>query len=148
MLFENNNFIDYDNFDDYNLNLFGLIKENDEKLYDLKNGFLRGNMFKDIYDHYKENMILNFIPQNNKEELLLKIYELDFAITDISLYLDIHNDHKIYEIFKNYVKEYNKKVEEYEKNYGPLNLNYSNYTNYKWLENPWPWDRSGGKFNV
>ena len=156
MLFENNDFIDYknyDNYDNYNidLNLFGLVRptESNNMLFDLKTGFQKGNMFKNSYDYYKDNMVQTLVPKTAKDRLLLKIYELDFAITDLSLYLYVHkDDEKIYQKFKEYTEEYNKVVSEYERQYGPLNLNDSNYSTFEWVKNPWPWDRSGGNLNV
>lgn len=150
MLFENNNFINYKGLNDEELSFFGLInEEKEDKIFSLNEGFEKGNMFKDIYDYYMNDHVQHFKPNNFKEKLIYDIYALDFAVNDLALYLDIYpNDKKIFKKFKDYSRKYQEKVDEYEKNYGPLNLTSTEYPKYKWIENPWPWDKSGGMYNV
>lgn len=153
MLFENTEFINYQNNDNYNIdmNIFGLIKEEDDEdeLFNLKKGFLKGNMFKKMYDYYKDDMVQELKAKNEKQKLELDIYALDFAVLDLSLYLDVYPNNKtILKKFKKYSDAYKEKVSEYEKKYGPLNLTSTNYSSFKWIDNPWPWDKRGGNFNV
>ena len=115
------------------------------KLLNSKEGFLRGNMFANLYDPYKELTYLPLNPTNEREELLYKIMENDFAINDLNLYLDLHpEDDKMYEKFKMYTNECIELKDKYSKIYGPLTLEQTNSKNYKWEENPWPWDNTGG----
>jgi spore coat protein JB len=74
--------------------------------------------------------------------LIQKIYELGFAIDDITLYLDIHpNDmralnyyHEIHENYKHFWKEYNE-------NCAPLtDRTVTNKTNWNWNEERMPWE--------
>ena len=96
MFFENG-------IDDY------IFINNDDLLVNESLGLIRGNMFKDEYIPFINKKETKLLARNEKEKLLLKIYETNFALNDISLYLDVHpNDNYIYEVFKNYVNNYKK----------------------------------------
>ena len=143
MLFEGNDF-------DFEIPLVtDKIVEDDKKILDSKEGFLRGNMFESLYEPYKDMTYIAINPTNKKEELLYKIMEIDFAINDLNLYLDLYpEDEKIYKKFKMYTEECMKLKDEYSKVYGPLVLEQTDYDKYKWLDNTWPWDMDGGSMYV
>lgn len=129
-------------FDDI---IFNFNDNNKTSLFDYENGFMYGNMFKDEYDSYKNYKVPKLEGVNEKADLLLKIYQYDFALNDLSLYLDLHPDNKeIYNLFKLYTEEEKKYVEIYEKKYGPMELDNSPYNSYMWDEGPWPF--IGGMF--
>lgn len=129
-------------FDDI---IFNMNDTHDTNLFSAKEGFLHGNMFKDEYVPYKNYNISRLESSTDKGNLLLKIYEYDFAINDLSLYLDLHpEDNKVYELFKKYTEEERALVDTYEKLYGPLELDDSPYNNYMWDKGPWPF--AGGSF--
>lgn len=110
-------------------------------LYNPSEGFCLGNMFKDEYRGFKNYKPNKINAQSEKDILLLRIYELDFAITDLNLYLDLHcDDNNAYKNFRQYVNEYNKLMEKYEIVYGPLELNQSEYQTYEWSKGPWPFE--------
>lgn len=137
MLFEINDFINTSGINTNSVN----TKNNSTSLFDLDEGFLKGNMFKDLYEPYKNYNVRKIVPKNEKELLLYNIYKLCFAINDLNLYLDINpNDQVMYDTFKKYTESYNKLVCEYEEKYGVLNLNGDISTNYSWYKNPWPWE--------
>lgn len=122
---------------------------NNSKLVSTKEGFLRGNMFSNLYDPYKDLTYLPLNPKNEKERLLYEIMEVDFAINDLNLYLDLHpEDNEIYEKFKMYVKKCIELKDSYTRKYGPLTLEQVNSNEYKWNENPWPWESKGGSMYV
>lgn len=138
-----NNNMNYNN----NMDMNNIIKD-DNDLYSDKIGLLKGNLFKDEYVPYKNFKEKEIIPKNERESLLLKVYETEFAIKDLNLYLDLHpNDKKMFNTFKDYVNKYNSYKSEYEKKYGPLCLE-TITSNYEWINNPWPWDNMGGTKNV
>lgn len=141
MLFDNDSFKNYDMLD---LSFFNIqtdkLNEMPKRLYDKKEGFLKGNMFKNEFDPYRNYEVQKIIPKNRTEEVELKLYELDFAINDLNLYLDIHpDDHEIYHLFKKYIKEYDEVKREYDKMVGPLCLTDVTSSSYNWLEE-WPWE--------
>lgn len=129
-------------FDDIIFN----FKNNDKvDLFNYEDGFMYGNMFKDEYDSYKNYKVTRLESNSDKGDLLLKIYQYDFALNDLSLYLDLHPENKdVYELFKKYTEEENKYVDIYVKKYGPMELDESPYNSYMWDEGPWPF--IGGTF--
>lgn len=114
-------------------------------LTDIESGFLRGNMFNDIYDGYFKK-IKKITSKNERERLLLKIQGLTFASIDLSLYLDINpNDKDITSKFEKINRELDKNVKEYERIYGPLKSECDKDSNtYEWINGPWPWNELGG----
>jgi hypothetical protein len=114
-----------------------------------KEGLLRGNMFKDEYKPYKNLTFVSLNPKNEKEALLLRVSEFDFATTDLGLHLDIYpEDNEAFELFKMYVEEGKKAKEEYDRMYGPLYLNDTLSSTYNWTEDPWPWENDKGAVYV
>ena len=141
MLFDDNfGFITYDLYN-------GLAnKDNNPKLVSVDEGFLRGNMFSAEYKPYKNYSIKKLVPKNRREELLLEIMELSFAINDLNLYLDLHpEDKQVLKKFNEYVEKSCKCEMEYVKNYGSLEvIDNINEDKFEWIKNPWPWDNDGG----
>lgn len=133
-------------FDNSFIDLF--VQDNsyydDNKLFDCKEGLEKGNMFKEEYLPYKNYKPSKLVVRNEKEKLLLKLYESDFALHDLGLYLDLHpNDVYMYEEFKKELNTFNETKSVYENKYGPLCLEDSNGTDYDWYLGPWPFDKGG-----
>lgn len=119
---------------------------NNPDVYDINEGFTKGNMFPSLYDPYKNYQPKTIVPRTERELLLDKIYKLCFALNDLNLYLDIHTDDQTaYNLFKKYAENYNKLVADYESKYQVLNLSHDTYGKYTWINNPWPWE---GNYNV
>ena len=156
MLFENNDYnFDYDflNLAGFNFNrpdAFYQIKDSNEKLVRPEEGLQRGNMWKDEYVPYKGLTYEKIVPTDEKERLLFQIMEMEFAVNDLNLYLDLHpEDASIYEKFKEYTMNCIRLKEEYAKKYGPLTLSDTvNNSSYEWIKNPWPWENDGGSMYV
>ena len=153
MLFENN---DYD-FDVLSLAGFSFPEpdnsyfqyQNENRLVSSKEGFLRGNMWKNEYEPYRGMTYVPLKPTCEREMLLFQIMEKDFAVNDLNLYLDLHpEDQEIYEKFKQYTKECIELKDQYARKYGPLSLEQTSGGSYEWMKNPWPWDKSGGSMYV
>lgn len=157
MLFENNDY----NFDYDLLNLAGFNFNRPEKFYTTptstngrlvtpEEGLQRGNMWKEEYVPYKGLTYEKVIPTNEKEMMLFKIMEMEFAVNDLNLYLDLHpEDSEIYEKFKEYTTTCIRLKDEYAKKYGPLTLSETVENNsYEWMKNPWPWENNGGSMYV
>lgn len=114
-----------------------------DNLYDPYQGFIRGNMFKDLYDPYKLNNPYNIEPANEQAKMLTCIDALSFAMIDLNLYLDIYPNSKEYiDLFNRYRIEKNNLVKEYENKYGPLTLDSDANNTYPWAWDrmPWPWE--------
>lgn len=140
MLFEDNDF-------DVNIALFmpDLNINRNTNILSPTEGFLRGNMFRNEYEPYKNLTYLKLIPKTEKEKKLFEIMALSFAINDLNLYLDLNPDKgEVFDLFKKYVKEKDHLCKEYVRIYGPIELNETNGGRYNWLNSPWPWDNEGG----
>ena len=138
---KNNDYYNYVN-NTYNQPLYNQ-SSNNKKILDPYNGFVRGNMFSDLYNGYKLNKPLDITPLNEQADMLTYIDSLCFALIDLNLYLDLYpNDSKIIELFNSYRMEKDEITKEYESKYGPLTLNSDslNKAPWAWDNMPWPWD--------
>ena len=110
-------------------------------LFEPYKGFIRGNMFKNLYDGYGK--VYDIQPLNEHAELLTYLDMLDFAMIDIGLYLDVFpNDNNMIAIYNNIKDEKNKVMYKYEEKYGPITLNSDelNKSPWCWDKTPWPWE--------
>ena len=136
--------------DDFDVNLYmkninKLNNYDNDNLYNSYEGFSKGNMFKDEYKPYKNYTPFKLDLASQKDMIILKLYETDFALNDISLYLDVYpKDNYIYEKFQKYVSEYEKYKKMYEDKFGALDKTCDYFSEYAWINNPWPWDKFGG----
>lgn len=143
MLFDNNDLMDY--------SLFNISDNNTNNLnvYSPQEGFLRGNMFKELYTPYKNLTYLNINPKSDREAFLYNVMEYSFAINDLNLYLDTHpNDKEALSYLEYLINEEDKYKKEYLNKYGPLDICDTEGNTYNWIENPWPWDGLGGNMYV
>ena len=136
---------DYYNYvnNTYNQPLYNQKQNASKKLFDPYNGFIRVNMFPELYNGYKLNKPLEITPLNEQADMLTYIDALGFAIIDINLYLDLHpNDSNMIELFNTYRKEKDQITKEYESKYGPLTINSQslNKMPWAWDNAPWPWE--------
>jgi len=106
-------------------------------------GFIRGNMFTDLYAPYTAGEPFNLTPANEREALLNKVRECDFAAIDLGLYLDTHpQDGEKIKAFNQSVMQGKKVRNEFETKYGPLSLESETLNSYPWawITSPWPWE--------
>lgn len=144
MLFEDN---------DFDINMAFFIPDVDfsrtVNVVSPMDGFLRGNMFQDEYEPYKNLTYFKLNPSNDKERLLYQVMAYSFAINDLNLYLDLHPDNKgMLDLFKKYVKEEKELCKEYVNKYGPLEVNEVMGQKFDWINSPWPWETRGGSMYV
>lgn len=110
-----------------------------------KEAFLRGNLFNNLYDPYKNYKYGILKPSSQKEELLYNILMYKFVLTELNLYLDTNpNNTSMLNLYNKYLQEEKKLCDQYEKNYGPLTIDSENLGNnsWKWIKSPWPWEGS------
>ena len=139
-----NYYQDYYNYENNNYNQ-PLYKENynQKNIYDPYNGFIRGNLFPDLYNSYKITNPYNIEPMNDQAKLLTEIDSLCFALTDLNLYLDVNrNDKDIIKLYNDYSKRKQNLLYEYQKKYGPITLDSEalNTNPWSWDNSPWPWE--------
>lgn len=157
MLFELNGKDDL-NLDYFNLNNKDKVNYNfiedyennnskNDKSIDLENGFYLGNIYVDTYKPYKNFKPKKINAYSEQQKMLLRIYELDFILNDLNLYLDINpDDNNMFELFKKIAKELNNLKDKYNDKYQVLELNKDIKNKYTWLDNPWPWDMDTTNF--
>ncbi len=112
-------------------------------LYNPYEGYLRGNLFKNLYNGYKNYQPLKINVNSEKEEMMLNIGEISFASHDLSLYLDnFPNDKEALNLFNKYRKMTNELVENYERKYGPIDISSNDIKNvpFSWEQDKWPWE--------
>lgn len=136
-----NNYRDYYNYENNNYNQ-PIYIQNKPNILDPYQGFIRGNMFSDLYNGYKLDKPININPSNKQAEMLTTIDSLCFTLIDLDLYLDIYSDDKkVLELYNYYKNSYDEYVKAYEKNYGPLSLDTTMKDDYfTWVLSPWPWE--------
>ncbi len=80
----------------------------------------------------------------NKRDMKKKIYEYDFAIHELVLFLDSHpTNRKALELIREYKQRRAKLVEEFEARFGAFVVNPSDAPAtdcWEWIKSPWPWD--------
>lgn len=135
---------DYYNYVNNNYNQPVYMQPNAPKKYDPYNGFIRGNMFPELYNSYKINKPFEITPMNQQAEMLTMLDALCFATIDLNLYLDNYpNDREALNLFNEYRQQLNAYKMEYQQKYGPLVINSDSLNRYPWAWNnsPWPWER-------
>jgi len=116
---------------------------NNNDLETPEKGLEKGNLFKYLYDPYKNYQYRSLNPNNDFEKLLYNILKYKFAMNDLNLYLDTHPNNKNYiELYNKYQMEEIKATNEFEKKYGPLTLDSKYLENdpWMWLKPTWPWE--------
>ena len=109
-------------------------------LYEPYQGFIRGNMFKDLFDQYGK--VYDIKPMNEQAELLTYLDMFEFACIDLALYLDIYpNDLEMLNIYNQINNEKVNVLSKYEESFGAITQN-SKYLNnsWSWDNSPWPWE--------
>ncbi len=72
-----------------------------------------------------------------RREMMQEIRCLEFAITELALYLDTHpDDEKALCLHRKYAKELKDCKDKYQKVFGPLTIQYP-CNKWRWLEEPW-----------
>ena len=132
---------DYYNYLNNNYNIPTYNQPKTKNLFNPYQGLIRGNLFPDLYNFYKNDKPYNLNPANEQAEILTNIDAYGFALNDLKLYLDIHPDDQNYiNLYNEYVNEYKKNVFEYTRKYGNIEsceINEAN--NWTWVSEPWPW---------
>lgn len=114
-------------------------------LYGPYEGYVKGNLFRNLYDQYKSYRPMSLAPSSEREEALLNLNQIQFAMHELNLYLDVYpNDANIMRQFVAYRNTYNDLLNQYENRYGALNVNSTslNSVPFGWVNQTWPWERS------
>ncbi len=83
---------------------------------------------------------------SEREKLLRRISALDFAVVELSLYLDTHPfDSEVSEKLNSYKSKSKILKEEFSKRFGPLNVSSKEKNRWGWISDPWPWSNQRGE---
>ena len=140
------NYNNYTNSNMYNSNKNSFKNQTQDynsNLFDPYNGFIRGNLFKNLYDPYKSEEPYEIKPMNTQAELLTHLDSLSFAMIDLGLLLDVNpNNEKAIKLYNKYREEKENLMKDYEYKFGPITLDSDKLNSYPWAWNdmPWPWD--------
>ena len=118
------------------------MKENDQILEPYE-GLIRGNMFGNLYEPYKNYKPEELNPNNEREALLYQIMQYKFSLIELNLYLDTNpSDRNAIELYNKYLNIEKEMCKKYENMYGPLTLdsNDLNENRWEWINSPWPWE--------
>ena len=111
--------------------------------YEARKGIVRGTLFP--------GLDLPFMGMVNKKELPVtpktELQTLAFAIQELALYLDTHqDDEEALELYRQYQDLYHKGMMTYGRDRGPLNHSFPGQgKKYSWLDDPWPWEYAANK---
>ena len=134
-----NNYKYYDYLYRNNMNM------NNQNLYNPKEGFIKGNMFTNLYSEYKNYKPQQLIPKNEQERMLYELDSISFAAHELNLYLDMHpEDQSMVTLFNDYRRKLEELTKNYESMYGPLTVNSNEMENktFSWVNTTWPWEGS------
>ena len=116
---------------------------NNQNLFNPQEGFIKGNMFSNLYSQYKNYMPQRLNPMNEQEKLLYELDSIGFAMHDLNLYLDMHpEDQSMVALFNDYRRKLEELTKNYESMYGPLTVNSNEMENktFSWVNTSWPWE--------
>ena len=114
----------------------------DPPVYEAGKGIVRGTLYPGLDLPFKGMVNRKELGSNPKAEL----QTLAFAINELALYLDTHrNDANALQMYQAYQKMYHKCMEEYSRKCGPLNHRTPSEGEYRWLDDPWPWEYCANK---
>ena len=117
-------------------------QENPFLLFDDKEAFMLGNLFKNLYMSYNGFSNYYLQPENERQKRLALVQMYLFISHEINLYLDTHpGDEQMIMLYNQYTKLYKESMCEFENTFGPLLVSNSNENNpFQWVEGPWPWE--------
>lgn len=106
-------------------------------VYEAKKAIIRGTLFP--------GLDLPLMGMVNQKELpmtpLAELQTMAFVLNELALYLDTHREDKeALDMFRAYQTMYAEGRKKYEKEYGPLNHMSQVGDQYRWLDDPWPWE--------
>ena len=111
-------------------------------LYDARKGLVRGT----LYPGLELPFMGRINGQNQPVTPLTELQALAFAIQELALYLDTHKDDcEALEMYRVYQQMYHDAMKHYQESCRPLNHHTPVEGDYRWLDDPWPWEYAGNR---
>lgn len=117
------------------------MQRQDAQRYENREALLQGTLFPGLDLPFRKELRSRF-PKVN--EALLDLMALDFAIDELGLYLTTHpDDRQALELYWSYIRLGREGRTKYEESNGPLLQTDITEGSFRWLNDPWPWDKEG-----
>ena len=117
------------------------MQNNNPKRYDQTQALQRGTLFPGLDLPFHKELMTRFPAINSA---LAELMALDFAIDEMGLYLITHkDDQEALELYWSYIRLAKEGRKKYEAMYGPLRQTTITEGSYRWLDDPWPWEKGG-----
>lgn len=116
---------------------------NINNLFSPNEGYVKGNMFRNLYDPFMNYRPVDLKPRNEQERELFNLGQMHFAMHELNLYLDNYpNDRAMLNKFNEFRTSYEKMLNDYQSKYGPLEVTspYMTNTPFAWSSNNFPWN--------
>ena len=114
---------------------------NDPARYSQQDALQAGTLFPGLNLPFHADLETRFPAASTA---LSELMALDFAIDELGLYLTTHrDDQEVLALYWSYIKLAREGREKYQEKYGPLLQTDLTPGSYKWLDDPWPWDKGG-----
>ena len=106
-------------------------------MYEPGKAFIRGTIFPGL-----DLPFMGMVNKNEKNKTpMTQLQTMAFVIQELALYLDTHReDREALDLYRTFQEMYNQCRMEYEKKCGPLNHMSKTEGEYRWLDDPWPWE--------
>ena len=114
------------------------FQKEQSQTYQSSKGLVRGTMFPGL-----DLPFMNMVNQSELSNTMLhQIQALNFATSELGLYLDTHpGDQDALDLFNQYVEMYEEAMQKYEQMHGPtFQMNAGIGGKYQWVDGPWPWE--------
>lgn len=116
-------------------------QNNNPDRYSQRDALQAGTLFPGLNLPFHAELETRFPAANTA---LSELMALDFAVDELGLYLTTHrDDQEALELYWSYIKLAREGREKYEEQYGPLLQTDLTPGSYRWLDDPWPWDKGG-----
>ena len=77
-----------------------------------------------------------------RQRLMNELYRVDFAITELNLYLDTHPEcTAALQMLHEQLAAYEELSAAYAQEFGPLTIDQVTGCHYTWTQAPWPWEK-------
>ena len=118
------------------------FQNEDPPTYEARHGIIRGTLYPGLDLPFMGMVNKNHLNTTPKTEL----QTLAFAIQELALYLDTHrDDQQALQMYQAYQKMYHEGMAQYSQKYGPMTHCAPSEGEYRWLDDPWPWEYCANK---
>ena len=108
-----------------------VMNNNQLDLFSPEEGYEKGNMFRNLYEQYKDYKPRKLTGNTDEEKLFLEMSKYAFAAHDLKLFLDVNpTDNSMSALYSDYMSRANDLMKEYKNKYLDNNM-----------MGKWPWER-------